>query len=380
MSDRVTPEALDRYLDALASSEKAELDSELAEIARRYLALGQATAPPGARERVLKRVTRQAGPRPNGHDARQESLGRHMVLARPGDVPGPDILWQSTPIEPVRRTLLPRPAWPAFLLLLIGLVAVIAWAQSRHPEERVLVAPAAEATQTTAPTPPVTDGQVLFTRDLPSEALPAEAYGATFDQRTMPPQSARTEASSGPLLFRYLLSGQVQVQADGVLEVCSAACAGIWQRVPVNTSQTLSAGDAVVLRGPASLTWANAGAEPVDMIAWAMTDEGGGNSEAPEGWGLHNRAAVHMAVLEHPEQRAQIVLRRRELAPGEETGPVSGAWLSQFIALDHNAAGETVAPMFGKLPGGAKRNVGRQDLTIYQISLAPHGEPATPAS
>lgn len=371
MREPLTPEALDRCLDALALHEEMECDAELAAVARRYLALGQAVAPPGARERVRQHVARQAGPCRNGHQAAQVAPLRQIALARAGDAPGPEILRQTGPVAHPRRPALPRYAWPALLLLLIGLVAAVAWTQAPFPAARVLVAPVTEATQPPAPTPPATAGQTLFMVELPAGALPVAAYGATFDQRTMPGRLESTEASQGPILLRFIVSGEVQAQADATLKVWSVDRAGDWRSVPAETVQTLTAGDAILLRGSARLTWVNTGAEPVEMIAWAMTDLGGGNSTVPPGWRLHDSAAVHMAVLDHPAQETQLVLRRRELAPGAEIGPPPGAWLSQFVALDHNAAGLRVAPMFGRLADGVRRNAGRQDLTSYQVSLGP---------
>ncbi|MFT4040751.1 MAG: hypothetical protein QM692_21400, partial [Thermomicrobiales bacterium] len=329
-------------------------------------------APPGAHERVRRRVAAPATARRNGYVAGEEAP-RLIVLPPVEPTPnGPPSAWTppALPEAPARAPRWTGWAWLAAVALALVVVGVIAWAQRGVEQPRVI--PAAEqATPTPAPSPTPPDaGETLFTLDLPGGALPADSFGVTFDQRTMPPQVTSTEDSEGPLLVRAIVSGAAQAQSGAGLEVWRAGGADGWQAVPADTPVAVAAGDVVLLRGAASLEWANAAEAPVEMIAWQTTD-GAGNSEVPDGWTLHDNTATHIVNLEHPEQAAQLTLRRIELAPGDDIAPVAGSWLTQFVALDRNAASELVAPMFGKLPGGVKRNASRQDITVVQFSLAP---------
>jgi outer membrane protein assembly factor BamB len=64
MDERTQAEALDRYLDALATGTPADegaLDRDLAQVARRYRALGRQAAPTAARDRVWHRLTVDLG-------------------------------------------------------------------------------------------------------------------------------------------------------------------------------------------------------------------------------------------------------------------------------------------------------------------------------
>ena len=381
MPERTTADALDHFLDALVTgaAPAATSDPELAALARRYVALGKAPAPPGARERVWRRVIRQAGPRHNGRPAPNDPTLLLLRLGPDGQPASPAGLQHPRPgpIAPGSRDPAFRwRAWTAGLLVLAVLVAALAWAQ--RPDNLALVIPAADPVAPPPTSPPSAAGQAVFDIVLPAGSLPIAAYGVTFDYRTMPPQRTSSEASAGPLLFRFIAAGQVQVQSDGSLAIWQADDPGEWQPVPAGTPHLLTAGDAIFLQGAASLTWTNTATTPVAVIAWQMTDQGGGNSDVPAGWTLHDQAAVHMAIREYPDQPARLVLRRVDLPPGTEIAPPPGSWLSHFVALDQNAAGEVVAPMFGKLPGGAWRNVGRQELIVYQYSLDSPGTPAAP--
>lgn len=383
MREPMTPDDLDRYLDALVTGDAGVAsDPELATIARRYIALGQRPAPLGTRARILRRLTQPSGSRQNGHHDSHDPLLRQMVLppSAPHPVPEPGPLHSRVPATDIRWHRLAWRSWPVLLLVLGVIVMAVIWQGPRFLDrERVLM-----AVEQTAPTPtpnlPPAAGHVVLAVDLPAGLLPVDGYGVTFDQRTLPPQQESTDVTAGPLLVRFIVAGQVRVQADTDLEVWHADGDGSWNSVPAATPLTLASGDAIALRGAATLTWMNETANPVEMLAWGMTNQGGGNSEVPPGWTLHDNTAVHLAVFEHPEQAEQLTLRRIELAPGEDVGPPPGAWLSQFVALDRNAAGDVVAPMFGKLPDGAKRNAGRQPLTIYQYTLTPLDVTAAPSS
>jgi hypothetical protein len=60
-----------------------------------------------------------------------------------------------------------------------------------------------------------------------------------------------------------------------------------------------------------------------------------------------------------------------ELGPSEDLQPPANALIHQFIYMQRNAAGEQVAPIFGNLPDGGTRNMGRQALTIYELIIEP---------
>lgn len=381
MAERTPADALDRFLDELVRGDAAMSgpDPEVAELARRYVALGQQPAPPGARERVRRRVAATATAHRNGHAAGEDAP--RLIVLPPVEpaAAGPLSGW-APPALPDAAARAPRWdgwAWLATvaLALVVAVAGAIAWAQRSAEQPRVIPA-AAQATPTPAPTQPGA-GETVFTLDLPGGTLPAESFGVTFDQRTMPPQSTSTETSAGPLMIRAIVSGAAQVQSGARLEVWRAGGAGGWQAVPADAPLALAAGDVVLLRGAASLAWVNESAGPVEMIAWQTTN-GAGNSEVPGGWTLHDNTTTHIVNLEHPEQAAQLGLRRVELAPGDDIAPAAGSWLTQFVALDRNAAGEIVAPMFGKLPGGVKRNVSRQDISVVQFSLTPLDAPGEP--
>lgn len=382
MREHRPADALARYLDALVTGDgEAPPDSDTELVARRYVELGQAPAPAGARERVRGRVAQQAGQRRNGHQATGEPLARLVVLAPERQPTAPDV-WRPpssyTPGADHRVTAHPRRSWPAFIVVL-ALVATGFWLLTHRSTQQGVIRPGAEPVLVTpAPTLPA-DGALLEI-DLPAGSLPVAAYGITFDQRTMPAHQESTESSAGPLLFRYIVSGQAEVQSDAALQVWKAGGAGGWSTVAAHTPVALGAGDAIFLRDAATVLWSNRAADPVTMIAWAMIDQGAGNSAVPAGWTLHQNAALHMAVFDEPDLPVTFALRRIELAPGEKIAPLPGSTLSHFVALDRNDAGEQVAPMFGKLPAGARRNLGQQALTIYQYNLMPTGSSTVPVA
>ena len=206
--------------------------------------------------------------------------------------------------------------------------------------------------------------------DFPAGSLPLGAYGATFDHRTMPPSSRTTTQNIGSLQLSLVVSGRVAIRSDGPMRLFRVTD-GSWKAIAAGTDIALDTGDAYLQDSVAEVTFVNSGAEPVEFITWSMTAEGGGNSEAPEGWSVHDNTAIHMAVFNRPDDVTRVHYAGSSCLPGKELLPQSDALLYQTVFLDVNAAGETVAPVLGLLADGGQRNSVRQSLTIYELIVEP---------
>jgi hypothetical protein len=310
-------------------------------------------------------------------------LGQHHAVLVPRS-PGPHVLMNDRAANPPVPLSLPEPRTGRQLLwrvvqvgvvLLVVMAGAVAGYLAFAPDggdDRARIAAPVITVPVPTPTPPaVVDASTLVSFDLPAGSLPSEGYGAIFDHRTMPAQSRATVDDESGLVLRYVLSGAVSVSAAGPMWLRTATGDGAWEELPAGAEVALGPGDAVFFRDAAPITYVNNGAEPVEFIAWMLTDGGGGNSEAPAGWDIGHSTAVHMAVFDRPEAAARVRLRRIELAPADDLYPPAGSLLSQFVYLGVNAEGVTVAPMLGSLPDGGTRNAGRQALTIYQVVLEP---------
>lgn len=302
------------------------------------------------------------------------------IDSSPPVLPNGRVLQQPRPFpSPTARPALVR-RWPylslavAILLLLAGGVAGYRVfgpdGNGSQPAIPAIVAPAATPASTATPSPVAENDATLVEIDLPAGSLPRDAYGSTFDHRTMPPSSRTTAQDLGAFQLNYVISGQVTISSDGPLRLLRTADRS-WHLIPAGTAVTLDAGDSYFLDSDAAVTLVNLRSEPVEFIAWSMTEGGGGNSEAPEGWSVHDNAAIHLAVLDRLDNPTRVQLRRVELSPGEELPPPSSALLYQTVFLGVNAAGETVAPVLGLLADDGQRNAGRQSLTIYELIVEP---------
>jgi hypothetical protein len=212
--------------------------------------------------------------------------------------------------------------------------------------------------------------------DLPAASLPTGSFGATFDNRTMPQNSRATEDGDQVFRLRHVLSGNVSVTAAGSARVLRASGDGTWETVAAGASVALGPGDTLFLDSGEAVTYVNDDIEPVEFIAWMMNADSAGNSEAPEGWSIHNNAASHRTMIDGSERAFRLRLRQIELAPGKDLLSPPNALLFQLVFLHVNAEGTPVAPILGQLGDGGQRNAGRQAITFYELVV----EPASDAS
>ncbi len=213
----------------------------------------------------------------------------------------------------------------------------------------------------------------LVSIDLPAGSLPRESFGATFDNRTMPPNSQATTEDSGVFRLWYVISGRVTVGSPaGPMQVLRGGGTVRGRRSPPEPrSRSTPARALSARRGAGHLRQHErraGGVHRLDHDRWR-----GQQQHRPDGWSVLDNAAVHLALLDQPDITTRVRLRPVELAPGSELKPPPGALLYQTVFRGVNAAGETVAPVLGRPAGGGLRNSGRQALTIYEVLVEPKG-------
>jgi hypothetical protein len=207
--------------------------------------------------------------------------------------------------------------------------------------------------------------------ELPASAIPWDRFGITFDHRSMPPQSESEDALNDSLKLRYLLSGSVEAQTDGHMRVLRSTGNGTWEESPPGVPVTLGSGDALFVDDGASITFANRSPDTAEFLAWSLFPGGGGHGDAPAGWTLDYQDYTHILSVPDPGSSVRLQIGQAELGPSEDLQPPANALIHQFIYMQRNAAGEQVAPIFGNLPDGGTRNMGRQALTIYELIIEP---------
>jgi hypothetical protein len=303
----------------------------------------------------------------------------HVASSKPDPVilPNGRFVPPPRPIE-MRRSRKgrghPRGFFPLVAAILLILAGAGAGYRALGPESDdgrttipAVIVPTSTPTPVATPTLVATVTPTVVQIDLPGGMLLPKSFGATFDHRTMPPQSEATTQEDGDFLLRYVVSGHVSVRSESPMRRLRAEEDGRWEEITPGSEVSLGPGDAFVFNGGSPVTFVNSSAEPVEFIAWNMSAGGGGNSVAPNGWKLHANHAVNLAVVDHTNAAVRVQLRQVELTPGEELAPPAGALLYQSVNLTENAAGETVAAFLGQLPGGGLRNAGRQALTIFEL-------------
>lgn len=362
--ERRRANALDEYWDATLRGESPPSPEDLDDVAIAVIrSLGEHRASPQG-DVVYQRVRRRMLAPPSSTDQTVHRRARpHPSTSSPGGSPPPHAGTTANPHA--KRTRL----WVA-LVAIVVLVAVLG-TRALGPTSPAHPHTIAVATQVSTPSLSVTppDSTTRLQLELPANALPSGAFGATFDHRAMPAHSTSVEQNAGIITLRYVLSGQVTVRGTHPMQLVREGDTS--EELAANIDGALDPGDALILHDAGQITYTTASDEPVHVLAWTMTADGGANSSAPDGWSLYDAAAVHMAVLDHQDGPAIVRLRDVELAPGDDLSPPPHALLVQLVSLGTNAAGETVVPVLGRLPDGGRRNAGRHALTMYQLVVEP---------
>jgi hypothetical protein len=361
---------LERYWDGLASGqpvdpEAEQLDPTLAQTVRHAHALDD--APP-----IDTRFKRQLW----------EDLMHGATLIQPLRVRSSEVVLNGRVHTPERRNTALPPAprrWgfaqlttAALVVLVLGLIYV-ALGPGQRDNGQSATAPA-EILPTVAATPGEPVEETLLSVAISAEELPrSDRIFAGLAHVTIPAglistwEGDNTNCCPG-LRIDYVLAGDMTVQATGPMRVVPANREP--RTVPAGTEVVLEAGDAVVLAYQITATFANPDASPVEVLDWIVTDDSGSYSVSgvPPEWQVHhvdNRERVDM-----PPGSATVRLRRVEL-PGLAELPVPPNSLQFAVTLPANDAGTPTSSSIGSGSDGEVRNVGREAVTAYVLTLEP---------
>ena len=386
MDERALADRLDRFLDSLTTGETSggEVDPDLAEIARRYHALGQSPAPAGARYRVQRRIlpTRQSVP--NGREARLDGVLSAPTYANRRredlmDAASPPLMLGSsrnggTPTQllqpiapPISRltrgsTMLTRVAATIVLIVVVtsAVVALLYALRLSEGDERLFVAGSDTPTVETTLTGETTLLDLTLT-DMPTYRAQLGMYIVTL------PPGTKTEQHSGagPQLF-FVADGSVTVRAGTAPEPLEVIPPG---RPGAPPSKTLVAqGEQATMETGATLlapagavfdlfTTGPAAASVVDLLA-AADSRGLGD-------GITVQFASNGGMVVDLAAPVSIVLRQGSLAP-EETLPAPASDATRQVVAPPEAAA------MGDLrsgTGGTVRNAGQQPVDLYVLTV-----------
>lgn len=335
MDERALADALDAWLDDLATGAppRGELDPELADVARRYIALGLAIAPVGSRERVWRAL------------------------------PQPQALSPIAPIHSVARWSSTVAATLA-LLLITTLLSVVAFGYGRLPgpwqagPRMALWAPEATPLAADAAT-----RQGLLT-EMPVTDLPAYAGNAAIERWSYPPASAPVTSPplSGPMLL-FVTAGQITIRLEGD----AAALRGVGMTgtpaVLSPTLGTLAAGEALLVPAHVSLTTSNPDDDPATVLVTPIL------SDTIQDWSLPwNQTTITQDLLATVDATfapgpVRLALRRDTLTPGE-TVPAPAAGTFQLVGAESRLLAYLTRSPEGEVTNRENTPIGVLILTV----------------
>src|SRR5215208_3621044 len=368
MDERQRADALDRYLDHLATGETSggEMDPDLARIARRYRALGQSPAPVGARERVQRRVASdgdsmaRGGERPeqsrHNRDVDQPSIGPNgrtyglTAYGTSGNYPTPRIRWAGV-------------QFATALLLVVTLGLGYLALRPGTPESLRLAALVAPAT----PAPAELAPQTLATITLPAGMVPSEIFAA-LSHFTIP---AGTQSGTGStwvstccvgVRFEYIVSGSLTVHSAGPVQVLHGGTS-TWETMAADTEVSVTAGDALLLRMEDAFDAANTGSVPVELVEGNLFDGQVNGDPNPRGWIYHNQD-IRKTLFSAPTGPLTVRLQLTTLARGADLPLPADAVVQLAVSLKQGVT-------LGIREDFAMRNLSPWPVVAYVLTLEP---------
>jgi hypothetical protein len=229
--------------------------------------------------------------------------------------------------------------------------------------------------------------ETLLEVQIPAEAMP---YGNTvmggLNHQTIP---ASVTASWGPesgaccpgVRVDYVLSGTYTMRSNMAGWVVRAGESNL-DGVVAGADLVLGPGDASIFQNEATITYANGGPDPVEMLFWIVFDgvNGGYSTDpTPAGAEMHD-SDIRFALPSVPFGPALVRLRLVELAPEERLAPPDGA--VQFaVTLPPSMPGTAVAAnRIATESDGSAVNLGSAAGLVYVLTWDPESQPSTPSS
>jgi len=368
MDERQRADALDGFLDHLAASETSgdEMDLDLAQIARRYRALGQSPAPAGARQRVQRRVA-SGGNRTTRGRERPEQLSHILDVDRPSV--GPNGRTQGTIAQaaygphPAPRIRWAGVQFATALLLVVTLGLGYLALRPGTPESLRLAALVAPAT----PAPAELAPQTLATITLPAGMVPSEIFGA-LSHFTIP---AGTQSGTGStwvstccvgVRFEYIVSGSLTVHSAGPVQVLHGGTS-TWKTMAAGTEVSVTAGDALLLRMEDAFDAANSGSVPVELVEGNLFDGQVIGDPNPGGWIYHNQD-IRRTLFSAPTGPLTVRLQLTTLARGADLPLPADAVVQFAVSLKQGVT-------LGTREDFAMRNLSPWPVVAYVLTLEP---------
>jgi hypothetical protein len=323
MDERSRADDLDRFLDDLVSgrpSDATGVDSDIADLARRYQALGDRGAPAGARARVWNRLGHDTTPtvRPRGTGlaaAHGRATTKHAIPA----IAQPDMRRSRvTPRTPVGRGRFTPTVAMAALIVLIVASSYFAITSIRGGDHHPRSLPAAVVTTT----PP---RETVLTTTLAAADIPINESGTASSGLvlfTIPVGAHSTwepTCCPGPMI-EYVLDGIYGVRAQAPLTLVRAN--GRVEEIAAGTEATLAAGDSLISRNETVVETWNAGTVPTRLLNWMFID--GATGHLVPNWHADQSDIDLNATLPHAS--AVVTLQRVTVPSGVELSlePVDG--------------------------------------------------------
>lgn len=388
MDERSQADHLSRYLDdrVLGAVPPSTDNRELAELAGRYLALGQAAAPSGARERVLGRVTAppNSGP-PNGSASLVEHSPRLVVIPTIGSN-GHHAL--PPPLSPARRSSEPPtnalhpPHLPVWLFAVLSLVAVVIGAAVHQGPSLVSRFASQEPFTIDAPTlTGLAGAETLLDVTVPALLVPSgDSVRTCLSHITIPPHTRSTwSARDAPCCpgarLNYVLAGTYVVWPEAPAEVLYAGQAPA--TFPAGSEITLQAGDAILLGSDTPYSADNPGETPVELLQQILASPPAfpRGTATLEGWNEHDYDMRDIPLQGGP---MSMRLLRMTLEPQESLTPPPGVEFMQ-VNLPTGPNDKGLYDVLASFQDpGTFVNTSKEEVTLYVLALQPAGVSLVP--
>jgi hypothetical protein len=172
------------------------------------------------------------------------------------------------------------------------------------------------------------------------------------------------------LRVTYVLTGTITVQGEGPAELIRFGHAPA--SVAAGAEIALEPDDALIGRVETAFGYSNVGPEAVELMSWTLSDHSTNTVPVPADWAFPNNR-FHLSIVSVPPGSLRLRLRWVDVAEGGAV-PAPAAGGLQFTApLAANQAGTPVAAVLGNTSDGAIRNLGKEAITLYVLTLEPPG-------